>query len=243
MTDDQILSVIQQDQADELVKYIQDNVAKIDRLQDKINYWFCYSCQIGSIQIVKSLHEKGFVPDLNSIQALGRTPLACAIIKDQKEVISYLMEQRIDWNVKVTVDGFTYSYLTLAMLSSNFQLAEYLMDKKGFLPEEIDLILATDGNQLNLIKKILDKGVSVNAINHYPIKGGEYSALYVACLLNHIESAKLLLENGADPNLGIEEESPIFPAITQNNLPLVSLLMEYGANVTDKVTIHRKNIT
>ncbi|MEI6040281.1 MAG: ankyrin repeat domain-containing protein [Candidatus Berkelbacteria bacterium] len=102
-------------------------------------------------------------------------------------------------------------------------------DDEGFTP-----IIYASYNQLNeTVNQLIAKGCNVNARTNEGL-----SALCFACDKENIESAKLLLHAGANPNIiGLNLEkfetagTPLHLAAMRGNTQLIKLLIEYGANV------------
>ena len=72
---------------------------------------------------------------------------------------------------------------------------------------------------------LLQAGVSANLLD-----SEEESALLLACASGHFECARLLLEGGADVNLGADKFTPLMGASRHGSLALVDLLLKYGAS-------------
>ncbi len=236
MTDEQILAMIQKGDKVGFEKYVENTQEKDEQFQKKLSYWFCMACQEGSLMIVKYLYESGLVPDVNQIESFGRTPLACAIIKNQQEVIDYLREKNVDLTARVNINGYPYTYLTLALMSGNDNLAQYLMDETGVIPEEMDLLSACENDHPDILEKILSKGVDANTINLNPSRGGAFSALFVACSKNQINNAQLLIHYGADVNCHNnppDNVTALFIAVQNGNYRLAQYLINHGAKVND----------
>ena len=81
-------------------------------------------------------------------------------------------------------------------------------------------------NNVKLARLIILKGAEVNAVNDY-----KQSPLHIAVLGDNLELAKLLLENGANPNIGLdyEKNTPLAYAKKNKNKEMITLLKEYGA--------------
>lgn len=77
------------------------------------------------------------------------------------------------------------------------------------------------------LKALLQAGVSPNLLD-----SGEESALLLACAAGHIECAALLVESGADVNLGAKMFTPLMGACRHGSLAIVDLLLEHGADPT-----------
>ena len=113
--------------------------------------------------------------------------------------------------------------------------------KQGIKEKKIDVnkVYETDGALLILLAKqgkdpksfeflqfIIENGADVNIETEYG------SALYLACGKRNEKLIKLLLDNGAKPNLKNSNKSPLLQVI--NDINLVKLLVEKGAKVNGK---------
>ena len=113
--------------------------------------------------------------------------------------------------------------------------------KQGIKEKKIDVnkVYETDGTLLILLAKqgkdpksfeflqfIIENGADVNIETEYG------SALYLACGKRNEKLIKLLLDNGAKPNLKNSSKSPLLQVI--NDINLVKLLVEKGAKVNGK---------
>lgn len=107
------------------------------------------------------------------------------------------------------------------------------------------LVKAVSVNNTGEIKRLIDKGADVNGQNKYGM-----TPLLTAVSYSCVESVKLLLELGADPNLGVEGyvdygyklptyDTPLHfakwgadssvPKIADDHAQMVKLLEQYGA--------------
>jgi|SRR3990167_2003277 len=82
---------------------------------------------------------------------------------------------------------------------------------------------AASFGSINIMKYTIEKGANVNFIGH------DEPILHRVC--NNYEATKLLLENGATPNLAVEYMIPLLGAVEEYNIKVFDLLIEYGANV------------
>lgn len=108
-----------------------------------------------------------------------------------------------------------------------------------------ELVKAVTVNDTKEIKRLIDKGADVNGQNKYGM-----TPLLTAVSYSCVESVKLLLELGADPNLGVEGyvdygyklptyDTPLHfaqwgadssvPKIADDHTQMVKLLEQYGA--------------
>ncbi len=99
--------------------------------------------------------------------------------------------------------------------------------------ELADLVLAAGhAGASTVLSRCLDKDPTLLAPkqNEYGIV---HSALHGAVVNGHLETARLCLERGADPNTSGPEGAPVlFTAIEKGHLDLMRLLVSFGADVT-----------
>ena len=91
------------------------------------------------------------------------------------------------------------------------------------------LMLAAEEGHVKALELLLAAGADVNQYDRY----GQ-TPLSRTCREGHLEPAKFLLDHGADPNAG-ESWKPLACAVAAKGPALVSLLIERGARVNDRV--------
>lgn len=86
---------------------------------------------------------------------------------------------------------------------------------------------AAQYNDLDRVKTLLKKGVSVNAQD-----SAGYTALHYAARNGHYEICKILVENDAETNVQTRcgRAAPLHRAAVQNHPDIVGLLLKHGAN-------------
>ncbi|MCX6252129.1 MAG: ankyrin repeat domain-containing protein [Bacteroidetes bacterium] len=101
-----------------------------------------------------------------------------------------------------------------------------------FAQDNTELLLkAAKSNDIKAMNELLDKGVDVNAKNHYGV-----TALFFAIDKNNLETVMLLLERGADPNLkdSFYNETPFGWAIYKKNQVIINAMIDHGADIKDE---------
>ena len=92
------------------------------------------------------------------------------------------------------------------------------------------IILAAKNNTKNyLMKKEQNGQLNSHYLNYKDVKGN--SALYYAAYYNSSDSIRILLKNGADPNLKCSNgNTPLHIAFKNNNSAIIGSLLYYGGN-------------
>lgn len=136
--------------------------------------------------------------------------LASTIISSRIEFLEMLHEKNV-WN-KDTINK--YNLLNVA--------TELYCDKENIFKVNIDVI-----------QYLINKGVELNQLN----KGG-LSLLFISIRDGKIELTELLLNNGANPDLGYKEKnnkhwSPVIAAIGLNKPDMLKLLIKHNAKLDE----------
>ncbi|XP_057321936.1 ankyrin-1-like [Microplitis mediator] len=200
-----------------------------------------------NIKIIEILIATGFdgskTFDINN-------SLHIAIIQNNYEKIKNLIENGVDIN---DTSYFKKTPLTVAAEENNKPVVELLLEN-GTKPEGAAILAAIKNNNLELFKILIDTGVNIplSALVKLMdvIYTGEYrkslfprgtnvnrvnrdsGALQLPTSRNNEEFVKLLIKKGVDVNYKYEYRgSPLDIACRHNDLELVKILVEAGANV------------
>ena len=108
----------------------------------------------------------------------------------------------------------------------NYFDEEYFDVEKYDNPGELFLDIAQFG-EINRVMDMIEQGIDVN----YQDDTNE-TALYVASENGQIDIVKILLENGANPNLqeNVHGETPLMVATKIGRIDIMKILLENGAN-------------
>ncbi len=200
--------------------------------------------------------------DIASIDRMALDYLATSLIRDGNiNGIRFLMDSGVNF------DGRIYSYFIEAVKSRNINMVNLIM--KFGKNKRIDfvkkyghkaLLEAIDGNDIDMVKKLMENGVSVNANNvdtkDNPLtlaimrgnveiakilmeKGARHniSSSNIGKILNHLiaknhtEMVKFLIDNGTYIDSRYRTRTPLMTAAAMKNTDLVEYLLEHGANV------------
>ena len=154
---------------------------------------FLKACALGHIEKATALLEAGM--DINAVSANGGTGLHFAVRACHTEMCEFLVSKGAKANTKERHTGLTP--LHIACLKGNADLAVWLLDNAGAnalelsLEKRTTLHFASYSGCVDLIEKLLDAGVDINARN---VDG--FTPLHDCC---SVEAASFLVKRGADP--------------------------------------------
>jgi ankyrin repeat protein len=131
---------------------------------------------------------------------LGRTPLLCAIDRDQNATVRFLLDKGA--NVSYG-DAHKNSPLHVACMGGLEDIIHMLLqhDKDAYLDPRNTLgytplhLACIDGHE-SIVRILLSNGATVNLTSKF----GDDTPLSLACKGNYLAIAQLLLENGANAN-------------------------------------------
>lgn len=199
------------------------------------------------LKLVKLLLKKG--ADVNfSPHSQVATPLMDAIGSGDLKIIQALIEAGADPNIIICED---YPLL-LAAKNGSQKIFDFLLpltredlreEPQEILKIELERKSPKSKSTKNLFKAISQKsipkmlkyiadGADVNSINI-----DNFTPIMCVILLGEkqddivISMAKILLEKGADPNLGTDRTSPILMAMEYDSIGIVEILIKYDLDV------------
>ena len=88
------------------------------------------------------------------------------------------------------------------------------------------LCYAAGCRALETARLLMERGADVNSRDDFGI-----TPLIEAVRSNCLEMASMLVQNGANPNLGSVKNPPLIHAVRNNSLNMIELLVSYGVNV------------
>jgi len=197
--------------------------------------------------LVAILLEAGADPALGN--SYGITPLYQAAHNGSAAIVGLLLDAGLDANTRLR-EGETP--LMVAALSGSLETVELLLSHAADVNArehwrgQTALMWATSANHTAVVARLLEAGADANAVSTEvdyrdlpPKRGsvgmifprGGFSALLFAARDGALESARVLLEHGADPNLlDPDFTSPLLMALTNFHFDLAALLLEHDAN-------------
>ena len=159
----------------------------------------------GRLDIVKYLIEKGADVNFRG-KEWGHTPLSEAASRGFDDVIEVLLKAGADPKIK---DRNGYTAFAIAALGGQVDAAEALLPTANVNGADnygnTLLMAATTTGQTEAIRWLVGKGAEVNRVSQ--LEYGGRTALISAAEVGAVESARVLLELGANPHLKMKDGS------------------------------------
>lgn len=158
---------------------------------------------------------------------MSRTLLHTAVIEEQVEVVSDLVNQGADVNAK-DFNGDTP--LQLAIETRNLNILKLLLDAgvKNY-DKSIGLRKAIRSNNENMLKLLINAGASVGEIDE---ESTGSTSLHAAAEWGNSNILKVLIDAGADVNAtDYFKKTPLSMALKSKNVNAFKLLLKAGADI------------
>ena len=169
------------------------------------------------------------------------TALYTAAERGELEIADVLLSKGA--SIELAVGGYTP--LLAALKYSQFEFAEFLIRKGADVsardPDGATTLIwaASENAPPEFIQLLIQRGVSVNAIAK-PNNSDPLTALSIAVSRGNPSLTKLLLEQGADPNLP-REFPPLLNAVISGDKNILKALLEAGSDVNARGARDRFN--
>ncbi len=175
--------------------------------------------------MTKLLLEHGASFDFVSLKS-GMTPFLASIAGNSREEIPMLLVDAGCDIHKKTSEG--KSALDLALKTGRYGLCKTLVSSGIVAFSHESVFSAVRSGNIDILRWVISKNNNPDIPNSNGI-----TPLMIACNMNFIEGARLLLEKGASLNSkDFQGETPIFYAFY--NTEIMSLLLEKGASLTEE---------
>lgn len=191
----------------------------------------------GRINIVEYYLQKGL--NVNEPGLGNETPLHSAAATNQSTMVNYLLSKGANANA---VNKEQLKPIDIAVYLSLKETVKILMCHSSISPIIRKTNLTSDMS--TLIKILDDLNIAVKSNKHVEIKrlittenaqvnskyGDNTTILHYAAWKGFLESAKVILQNGGDPNLiGKNNSTPLHYAVKFGHLLIVKQLLAHGA--------------
>ena len=206
--------------------------------KDKETGWrispLMWAALMGREETMEKLLENGAQIDYQEAET-GYTALMYAAQLNKPDSVRFLLDHGANYDLE-SKDGAMA--LMLAMQEDNVEIVDMLMEKGAKMnlklidPAGYDfLTVLSDRASPKIVEIAIKMGANVNEQN----AANKRTALMIAAMSDRIEVMKVLLENGADPNI-VDKNlySPLMVASIRNNYEIVKLLVEHGAKLNLK---------
>ncbi len=154
------------------------------------------------------------------------------IKKDKVKFVKILLDNNIQLNQKKDdLNDFVPPLCYLVLESNNIDIAKLLIkaganiEAKGFRHFSTPLHVAVANNKLKLAELFINKGANVNARD-----SNKNTPVMSAVSSQYLKMAELLLKNKANVNVSCYRKMPLNIAVQNENLNMVKLLLDYGAD-------------
>ena len=253
-------SSVQAGNSSQRVSKKNDSHSEKRKMPEEVLFKWMDAAKEGDIDTIRKYIDQNY--DVNAKDFAGETALGYATWKRHKDVVELLLEHGPDVNVK-DEDGKTA--LDYAKEKNNKEIVKYLeqankkdvqstssqsqkkstdfQEERRKMPEDvyIEWMKAVAEGNIDTIRSYINQNYEVDA--HYniasDIRGNrqrDVTALNVAVSSGFENIAKLLLENGADPNTYDNHEIlfkiPLIEAVRSNKLEMVRMLLKHGAKIS-----------
>jgi len=189
---------------------------------------FMNAANSNTLEVVKFLSKN--VKEINLKNKKGLSALAMAVNRNAVDVIKFLLNKGADIHTK-DKEGNTLSYYLInnfrAHKTASFENKLLLLEEKGLTVNQLQnagntlLHIATQRNNLGLLKRLSSFKIDVNAINKKDL-----SALQIAVMKAKDDKIiKYLIGIGADKNIKTAFDESLFDLASENEL-----LRKYNIN-------------
>lgn len=202
-------------------KYFINKSVDVNLQDEDGNSPFLNATNNNTLEVVKLLTNE--LKDINLKNNDGRSALANAVNSNSIEIVQFLVEKGANINT-IDKDGNTLSYYLMNSFNANkpavFESKLKVLEKNGLVVNSLQnsentlLHIATQRNDLPLIKRVSAFKIDVNAINKENL-----SALQIAVMKAKDDTIiKYLISIGANKNVKTDFDESIYDLASENEL-------------------------
>ena len=216
----------------DLVRFLTENGEDVNKANEDGATPLMFAAFKGDSKIAKLLIKKG--ANVNSGDKNGSTPLMLSAHQGRLETVQLLIENGATLNDK-DKDGNTG--LHLGASEGNLEVVKLLLEhgadfevKNKDGKKAIDL--AKEKGHDEIVKLLTEDEDKLRIFNKdFELRKNEYTKLVFAVVKGDPAIAKLLLENGADPNIPNRDGRPaLIVAVQTRHFTIAKLFLENGAD-------------
>ena len=207
-----------------MIKILLDNNFDLNREPSILSY----AIENGNENIIKYLVEKGSDVDYTSIN--GMSVLYDAVLNLNPKLVEYLLEKGA--SIEGAGNSYIYGNIITAAAGSKFNNSN---DKS---PVDLEALEKSAENSVKITKMIIGKADN-NLIND-SLEGK--TPLIIAVGNSYFETAKILIENGADVNsVDFEGWSALSYAVNNGDIGIAKLLLTNKAKIKGELLLAIKS--
>jgi ankyrin repeat protein len=174
----------------------------------------------GTVNVLRLLLDRG--ADLNAQDRTGASALGLAVRSADVDVVRFLVERGLDPN------ALSPAARRAGLARNDVATTDYLMSK-GLRPTPDALLTTANWQSVEMVSRLIELGADVNATNSAQY-GRTPLLTAVTSEAAGAEMLRLLLDRGADPNIGMTEgERPLDWAIYKGDRAKIEVLEQRGA--------------
>ena len=201
------------------------NIRIINEKNNKYDTPLLDAIKQNKLQFAELLLKYG--ADTHTCDNEQNTPLLYAIKKNSVEATKLLLKYGANPNTYFPHYDYR-SPLYYAVKNKNLEIRELLLKHKA---DDL-MYVYIEIEKYKKFEKLLNKDTINEKNNHGS------TLLFFAAQKNKLKFVKLLLENGADPNINnikLMNESPLYHAVIHNNYDMIQILLEYNADYNNRL--------
>ena len=221
------------DKAIEIIKNGKLNNDFLDKDNNNPLHYACTHLDDNNFELFQELINIGY--DINAVErSRGDTPLHLAIKRDKPNIITVLLNNNVDINIK-NEEG--KSPLHIAVEKNNIEIFKKLLNKGSNVNDDNYLNIAVGRDNIEITKILLSEGADINYVD--PDDFLKETVLYTACtsLKDNSILVEFLLQNGAIRVINERNSlqiTPLHAACNAMNIENIKLLLFYGADLYAK---------
>ncbi|EAY14364.1 hypothetical protein TVAG_255560 [Trichomonas vaginalis G3] len=180
-----------------------------------------YCCKNDNYELIKWLVDKGC--DLNEVDMYGKAPIHYLVSMRKVKAIEFLIEKGIEINTKIKKNGKT----SLMLAIENVDIITCTL----LLKHNADVNITDDDNRNALIYAIKKNSFEImTLLLEYDIN--KKFCMIEATKYSNLDMIKVLYEHGCDINEFIDNNCPLFIAISNSSYEIIDYFLAKGVDLS-----------